>query len=86
MTSLLQLTECTLQRKRYLVLSGLKVFGVLDAPEYSGQATGVYRPVIDDGKDEQAFFGHSHGVTADVMSTSSHGHGEDQVCSQQVLQ
>ncbi|XP_056620826.1 centrosomal protein of 170 kDa protein B isoform X3 [Triplophysa dalaica] len=60
-----------------------QVFGVLDAPEYSGQAIGVYRPVIDDGKDEQAFFGHSHGVTADVMSTSSHGHGENQVCSQQ---
>ncbi|KAI7799610.1 putative centrosomal protein of 170 kDa protein B [Triplophysa rosa] len=60
-----------------------QVFGVLDAPEYSGQAIGVYRPVIDDGKDEQAFFGHSHGVTADVMSTSSHGHGEDQVSSQQ---
>lgn len=60
-----------------------QVFGVLDAPEYSDQATGVYRPVIDDGKDEQAFFGHSHGVTADVMSTSSHGHGGDQISSQQ---
>ncbi|KAA0708907.1 Centrosomal protein of 170 kDa protein B [Triplophysa tibetana] len=60
-----------------------QVFGVLDAPEYSGQAIGVYRPVIDDGKDEQAFFGHSHGVTADVTSTSSHGYGEDQVSSQQ---
>lgn len=59
---------------------------MLDAPEYSGQAIGVYRPVIDDGKDEQAFFGHSHGVTADVMSTSSTGHCGEQVSSQQVLQ
>lgn len=57
---------------------------MLDAPEYSDQATGVYRPVIDDGKDEQAFFGHCHGVTDDLMSTSSHGHGGDLVSSQQV--
>ncbi|XP_028996443.1 centrosomal protein of 170 kDa protein B isoform X3 [Betta splendens] len=31
-----------------------QVFGVLDFPEYSGVNTGVYRPVINDGKDEQA--------------------------------
>ncbi|XP_039980448.1 centrosomal protein of 170 kDa protein B [Xiphias gladius] len=31
-----------------------QVFGVLDSPEYSGVSTGVYRPVINDGKDEQA--------------------------------
>ncbi|XP_051264935.1 centrosomal protein of 170 kDa protein B isoform X4 [Dicentrarchus labrax] len=31
-----------------------QVFGVLDSPEYSGVNTGVYRPVINDGKDEQA--------------------------------
>lgn len=30
------------------------MFGVLDSPEYSGVNTGVYRPVINDGKDEQA--------------------------------
>uniref|UniRef100_A0A3B5ABH1 Centrosomal protein of 170 kDa protein B-like n=1 Tax=Stegastes partitus TaxID=144197 RepID=A0A3B5ABH1_9TELE len=29
-----------------------QVFGVLDSPEYSGVNTGVYRPVINDGKDE----------------------------------
>lgn len=61
-----------------------QVFGVLDAPEYSGQNLGVYRPVIDDGKDEQLFLSHSHGI--DVMSTSSQGHGRNQVISLQVLQ
>ncbi|XP_056150223.1 centrosomal protein of 170 kDa protein B [Lampris incognitus] len=30
-----------------------QVFGVLDSPEYSGVNTGVYRPVIHDGKMEQ---------------------------------
>ncbi|XP_039523058.1 centrosomal protein of 170 kDa protein B isoform X2 [Pimephales promelas] len=60
-----------------------QVFGVLDAPEYSGQTLGVYRPVIDDGKDEQLFFSHSHGMAADIMSTSSQGHGGDQVKSLQ---
>ncbi|XP_067239509.1 centrosomal protein of 170 kDa protein B [Chanodichthys erythropterus] len=60
-----------------------QVFGVLDAPEYSGQTVGVYRPVIDDGKDEQLFFSHSHSMAADVMSTSSQGHGGDQVISLQ---
>uniref|UniRef100_A0A9J8BXY7 Centrosomal protein 170Bb n=1 Tax=Cyprinus carpio carpio TaxID=630221 RepID=A0A9J8BXY7_CYPCA len=60
-----------------------QVFGVLDAPEYSGQTFGVYRPVIDDGKDEQLFLSHSHGMAADVMSTSSQGHGGDQVISLQ---
>ncbi|XP_042633317.1 centrosomal protein of 170 kDa protein B-like isoform X2 [Cyprinus carpio] len=58
-----------------------QVFGVLDAPEYSGQNLGVYRPVIDDGKDEQLFLSHSHGI--DVMSTSSQGHGRNQVISLQ---
>lgn len=29
-----------------------QVFGVLDSPEYSGVTTGVYRPVIHDGKDD----------------------------------
>ncbi|XP_043963000.1 centrosomal protein of 170 kDa protein B isoform X1 [Gambusia affinis] len=29
-----------------------QVFGVLDSPEYSGVTTGVYRPVIHEGKDE----------------------------------
>lgn len=29
-----------------------QVFGVLDSPEYSGATTGVYRPVIHEGKDE----------------------------------
>ncbi len=62
------------------------MFGVLDAPEYSGQTLGVYRPVIDDGKDEQLFLSRSHGMAADVMSTSSQGHGGDQVISLQVLQ
>ncbi|XP_050948134.1 LOW QUALITY PROTEIN: centrosomal protein of 170 kDa protein B [Labeo rohita] len=60
-----------------------QVFGVLDAPEYSGQTLGVYRPVIDDGKDEQQFLSHSHGMAADVISTSSQGRGGDQVISLQ---
>ncbi|KAK2883738.1 hypothetical protein Q8A67_017375 [Cirrhinus molitorella] len=50
-----------------------QVFGVLDAPEYSGQNTGVYRPVIEDGKDEQQFLSHSHGMAADIMLASSQG-------------
>lgn len=62
------------------------MFGVLDAPEYSGQTLGVYRPAIDGGKDEQLFLSHSHGMAADVMSTSSQGYGGDQVISLQVLQ
>ncbi|XP_043076070.1 centrosomal protein of 170 kDa protein B isoform X3 [Puntigrus tetrazona] len=60
-----------------------QVFGVLDAPEYSGQTLGVYRPVIDEGKDEQLFLSHSHGMAADVMSTSSQGHGGEQIISLQ---
>ncbi|XP_005160385.1 centrosomal protein of 170 kDa protein B isoform X1 [Danio rerio] len=60
-----------------------QVFGVLDAPEYSGQTLGVYRPVIDDGDNEQLFFSQSHSNAADVMSTSSLGHGRDQVISLQ---
>lgn len=62
------------------------MFGVLDAPEYSGQTLGVYRPVIDDGKDEQQFLSHSHGMAADVILTSSQSRGGDQVISLQVLQ
>nr|XP_043873346.1 centrosomal protein of 170 kDa protein B isoform X1 [Solea senegalensis] len=31
-----------------------QVFGVLESPEYSGVNTGVYRPVINGGKDERA--------------------------------
>ncbi|XP_076021471.1 centrosomal protein of 170 kDa protein B [Genypterus blacodes] len=31
-----------------------QVFGVLDSPEYSGLNTAVYRPIIEDVKDEQA--------------------------------
>ncbi|XP_056301569.1 centrosomal protein of 170 kDa protein B isoform X1 [Danio aesculapii] len=60
-----------------------QVFGVLDAPEYSGQTVGVYRPVIDDGDNEQLFFSQSHSNAADVMSTPSLGHGRDQVISLQ---
>uniref|UniRef100_UPI0037E72847 centrosomal protein of 170 kDa protein B isoform X2 n=1 Tax=Semicossyphus pulcher TaxID=241346 RepID=UPI0037E72847 len=43
-----------------------QVFGVLDSPEYSGVNTGVYRPVINDGKDEQANLP-SDGSTVDLL-------------------
>nr|XP_040025732.1 centrosomal protein of 170 kDa protein B isoform X1 [Gasterosteus aculeatus aculeatus] len=43
-----------------------QVFGVLDSPEYSGVNTGVYRPVINDGKDEQANLP-SDGSTVDPL-------------------
>ncbi|XP_062415517.1 centrosomal protein of 170 kDa protein B isoform X2 [Pungitius pungitius] len=43
-----------------------QVFGVLDSPEYSGVNTGVYRPVINDGKDEQANLP-SDGSTVDQL-------------------
>ncbi|XP_047429992.1 centrosomal protein of 170 kDa protein B isoform X2 [Mugil cephalus] len=43
-----------------------QVFGVLDSPEYSGVNTGVYRPVINDGKDEQANLA-SDGSTVDPL-------------------
>ncbi|KAM9339088.1 centrosomal protein of 170 kDa protein B [Symphorus nematophorus] len=43
-----------------------QVFGVLDSPEYSGVNTGVYRPVINDGKDEQANLP-SNGSTVDPL-------------------
>ena len=43
-----------------------QVFGVLDSPEYSGVSTGVYRPVINDGKDEQANLP-SDGSTVDPL-------------------
>ncbi|XP_068454836.1 centrosomal protein of 170 kDa protein B isoform X2 [Clinocottus analis] len=43
-----------------------QVFGVLDSPEYSGVNTGVYRPVMNDGKDEQANLP-SDGRTVDPM-------------------
>nr|XP_020480333.1 LOW QUALITY PROTEIN: centrosomal protein of 170 kDa protein B-like [Monopterus albus] len=43
-----------------------QVFGVLDSPEYSGVNTGAYRPVINDGKDEQAYLP-SEGSTVDPL-------------------
>ncbi|XP_014186442.1 centrosomal protein of 170 kDa protein B isoform X2 [Haplochromis burtoni] len=43
-----------------------QVFGVLDSPEYSGVNTGVYRPVINDGKDEHANLP-SDGSTVDSL-------------------
>ncbi|XP_062267939.1 centrosomal protein of 170 kDa protein B [Platichthys flesus] len=43
-----------------------QVFGVLDSPEYSGVNTGVYRPVRNDGKDEQANLP-SDGSTVDLL-------------------
>ncbi|XP_060947953.1 centrosomal protein of 170 kDa protein B [Limanda limanda] len=43
-----------------------QVFGVLDSPEYSGVNTGVYRPVINEGKDEQAHLP-SDGSTVDLL-------------------
>lgn len=39
-----------------------QVFGVLDSPEYSGATTGVYRPVIHEGKDEH------HNLPGDATS------------------
>uniref|UniRef100_W5KPG9 Centrosomal protein 170B n=1 Tax=Astyanax mexicanus TaxID=7994 RepID=W5KPG9_ASTMX len=44
-----------------------QVFGVLDAPEYSGQTVGVYRPVIN----EQAIYSHSPGGPVDLMPPSA---------------
>ncbi|KAL7888678.1 hypothetical protein AOLI_G00036520 [Acnodon oligacanthus] len=43
-----------------------QVFGVLDAPEYSGQTFAVYRPVIN----EQGIFSHAQGGPLDIMPTS----------------
>ncbi|KAM6992776.1 centrosomal protein of 170 kDa protein B isoform 1-T1 [Tautogolabrus adspersus] len=43
-----------------------QVFGVLDSPEYSGVSTGVYRPVINEAKDEQANLP-SNGSTVDLL-------------------
>ncbi|XP_030626462.1 centrosomal protein of 170 kDa protein B [Chanos chanos] len=44
-----------------------QVFGVLDAPEYSGQTMGIYRPIIDDGRGEEAILGHVQGGTIDIV-------------------
>ncbi|XP_013879344.1 centrosomal protein of 170 kDa protein B isoform X2 [Austrofundulus limnaeus] len=43
-----------------------QVFGVLDSPEYSDVTTGVSRPVINEGKDEQANLP-SDGSTVDPL-------------------
>ncbi|XP_014000106.2 centrosomal protein of 170 kDa protein B isoform X4 [Salmo salar] len=49
-----------------------QVFGVLDSPEYSG--AGVYRPIINDGKDELAMLRPSDASTVDQMkAVSMHG-------------
>ncbi|XP_055741069.1 centrosomal protein of 170 kDa protein B-like isoform X4 [Salvelinus fontinalis] len=49
-----------------------QVFGVLDSPEYSG--AGVYRPIINDGKDELAMLRPSDDSTVDQMAAvSMHG-------------
>ncbi|XP_031693168.1 centrosomal protein of 170 kDa protein B isoform X3 [Oncorhynchus kisutch] len=49
-----------------------QVFGVLDSPEYSG--AGVYRPIINDGKDEPAMLRPSDASTVDQMkAVSMHG-------------
>lgn len=42
------------------------MFGVLDTPEYSGVNAGVRRPIINDGKDEQANLG-SDDSTMDML-------------------
>ena len=48
------------------------MFGVLDSPEYSG--AGVYRPIINDGKDELAMLRPSDDSTVDQMAAvSMHG-------------
>ncbi|KAM4633230.1 centrosomal protein of 170 kDa protein B [Polymixia lowei] len=52
-----------------------QVFGVLDSPEYSGVNTGVYRPIINDGKDEQTSLP-SDGSTVDPM----HGFFPGTIC------
>ncbi|XP_036438286.1 centrosomal protein of 170 kDa protein B [Colossoma macropomum] len=44
-----------------------QVFGVLDAPEYSGQTLGVYRPVIN----EQGIFSHAQSGPLDILPTSA---------------
>ncbi|XP_012993940.2 centrosomal protein of 170 kDa protein B isoform X2 [Esox lucius] len=50
-----------------------QVFGVLDSPEYSG--AGVYRPIINDGKDELAMLRPSDGSTVDqIAEVSMHGY------------
>ncbi|TRY84441.1 hypothetical protein DNTS_035808 [Danionella cerebrum] len=59
-----------------------QVFGVLDAPEYSGQSLGVYRPVIDEGNNENLFFSGCHGISTGVLSTSQ-GHVGDHANSLQ---
>ncbi|KAL0967540.1 hypothetical protein UPYG_G00253550 [Umbra pygmaea] len=49
-----------------------QVFGVLDSPEYSGP--GVYRPIINDGKDELAMLRPSDASTVDqIADVSMHG-------------
>nr|XP_046154523.1 centrosomal protein of 170 kDa protein B-like isoform X1 [Oncorhynchus gorbuscha] len=49
-----------------------QVFGVLDSPEYSG--AGVYRPIINDGKDELAMLRPRDDSTVDQMAAvSMHG-------------
>ncbi|XP_027895241.1 centrosomal protein of 170 kDa protein B-like isoform X2 [Xiphophorus couchianus] len=62
--TLLRLTETKANKSRITLLHHIleeveearnmidQVFGVLDSPEYSGATTGVYRPVIHEGKDE----------------------------------
>ncbi|KAJ8009175.1 hypothetical protein DPEC_G00086170 [Dallia pectoralis] len=50
-----------------------QVFGVLNSPEYSG--AGVYRPVINDGKDELAMLRPSDGCSVDLIAeVSMHGY------------
>ncbi|XP_026861086.2 centrosomal protein of 170 kDa protein B isoform X2 [Electrophorus electricus] len=46
-----------------------QVFGVLDAPEYSGQTFGVYRPVIN----EQAIFNHVQSGSVDMPTAGLSG-------------
>ncbi|XP_066550372.1 centrosomal protein of 170 kDa protein B isoform X2 [Amia ocellicauda] len=51
-----------------------QVFGVLESPEYTGVSSGVYRPVINDGREEQTSCRHSKSSTVDQKATPVQGY------------
>ncbi|KAG7466352.1 hypothetical protein MATL_G00163720 [Megalops atlanticus] len=51
-----------------------QVFGVLESPEYTGVTAAAYRPIINDGRDEQASLRLSKGSSVDLKAAPAQGY------------
>ncbi|XP_015206311.2 centrosomal protein of 170 kDa protein B isoform X2 [Lepisosteus oculatus] len=59
-----------------------QVFGVLESPEYTGVSTGIYRPVINDDREEQTSCRHSKSSSLDQKATPVQGYNPAAISGQ----